>query len=103
MDKELEEQLKKYHHFKGTTMKLKEILPLIRSGSYSNYDESGSHIVICPECEEWTHVRFNAHSGLLDLLGELIVKNIDADDGDIELWIKTDEFNWFNINEKAEE
>lgn len=103
MSKELEEELKKYHTFGGTTMKLKDILPLIRNRAYSNYDESGTDIVICPECEEWTHVRFNAHSGLLDLLGELIVENIDADEDDIVLWIKTDEFNWFNVKEEAEE
>ena len=95
----MSEDLKKYHSFKGITMKLKEILPLIRSRAYSNYDDnrhrSGTNVVICPECEDWTHVTFNAHSCLLDLLGDLTVESIDADDSDIWLWIKTDDFNWF--------
>ena len=69
---------------------------MIRSSGYDNRDESGTDIVICPECEEWTHVKFNLNSGLLDLLGELTVENIDASDDDIVLWIKTDDFNYFD-------
>lgn len=99
----MDEELKKYHLFKKSSMKLKDILPLIRSSAYSNHDECGTDIVLCPECEEWTHVKFNAHSCLLDMLGELIVENIDADDSDIWLWIKTDDFNWFNIPKPPEE
>lgn len=100
MDEELQKELKKYHQFQQSSMKLKDILPLIRSGAYSNYDECGTDIILCPECEEWTHVKFNAHSCLLDLLGELTVENIDADDDDIMLWIKTDEFNWFDLRKQ---
>jgi len=88
----------KYHTFKRKTMKLKELLPLIRSSCYSNRDEAGSDVVLCLECEEWTHVKFNLNSGLLDLLGELTVESIDADDSDIWLWIKTDDFNWFDVS-----
>jgi hypothetical protein len=95
MSEELEKELEKYHHFSTATAKLKDVLALVRSGAYSNYDEGGEDIVICPECEEWTHVRFNSHSCLLDLLGELIVENISVHDGCLEVWIKTDEFNWF--------
>ncbi|MCR5566009.1 MAG: hypothetical protein K6F61_04095 [Clostridiales bacterium] len=95
----------KCRNFRTKTAKLKEILPMIRGGCYSNYDESGMNIVICPECEEWTHVSFNLNSGLIDLLGEITVESIDARDGDILLWIKTDEFNWFCVDgeEKDEE
>ena len=91
---------KKYHTFGKKQMKLKEILPLIRNSGYSNYDDGGKDVVLCPECEEWTHVKFNLHSGLLDLLGDLTVESLDADDSDIWLWIKTDEYNWFRIREE---
>ena len=90
------EENKKSHVFKRATMKLKDILPLIRSSGYDNRDESGTDVIICPECEEWTHVKFNLNSGLLDLLGELTVENIDAEDDDIVLWIKTDDFNYID-------
>ena len=93
----MSEDLKKYHHFQRKEAKLKDVLALIRSGAYSNYDEGGDEIVICPECEEWTHVKFNSHSCLLDLLGELIVETISVEDGCLEVWIKTDEFNWFDV------
>ena len=101
MDEQLQNELKKYHTFQKSRTKLKDILPLIRSSSYSNYDESGTDIIICPECEDWTHVRFNAHSCLLDLLGDLTVENIDAEDSDIRLWIKTDDFNWFDTDKEG--
>ena len=91
----MSENMKKFHTFQKKPAKLKDVLALIRSSCYSNYDEGGEDIIICPECEEWTHVKFNSHSCLLDLLGELTVQSIDAEDGDIQLWIKTDEFNWF--------
>ncbi len=93
----MDEQKNKYHTFPQKKVFLKELLPLIRSSCSSNYDESGTNIVICPECEEWTHVEFDANSCLLDLLGNLIVTDIDARDGDIIVWIETDEFNWFSV------
>jgi hypothetical protein len=90
---------KEYRLLQTKTAKLKDVIALIRSRSYSYSDEDGTTIVICPECEEWTHVRFNANSGLLDLLGELTVSSIDAGDNDRELrlWLETDDFNWFNV------
>ena len=91
----MSEEKNKSHTFPKATKKLKELLPLIRCAGYSNYDEAGSNIILCPECEDWTWVKFNINSGLLDLLGELIVTNIDAEDGDIRLWIETDEFNYY--------
>lgn len=95
MSEELEKELKKYHCFPKKTAKLKDVLALVRSGGYSNYDEGGEDIIICPECEEWTHVKFNSHCCLLDLLGELTVESISVEDGCLWIWIKTDEFNWF--------
>ena len=97
---ELSEE-KKYKLLPTKTAKLKDVIALIRSRSYSYSDEDGTTIVICPECEEWTHVRFNANSGLLDLLGELTVSSIDAGDNDRELrlWLETDDFNWFNVTQ----
>lgn len=92
-----------YHKFEGATMKLKEILPMIRCRGYSNSDEGGKSIILCVECEEWTHVAFNENSGLLDLLGEIIVENIDAREDDIMLWIRTDDFNWFNSSKEETE
>ena len=96
MSEELKKEMEKYHRFPKKTAKLKDVLALIRSGAYSNYDEGGDDIIICPECEEWTHVKFNSHSCLLDLLGELTVESISVEDGALEVWIKTDEFNWFS-------
>ena len=89
---------RKYRRFPKKTMKLKELLPMIRSSAYSNYDNGGTNIVICPECEEWTHVTFNENSGLLDLLGDLTVESICAEDNDIEIWVSTDEYNWFRTD-----
>ena len=91
-----------YHSFQRKEMKLKEVLMLLRDSNASNYDESGT-IILCPECEEWTHVKFNINSCLLDLLGELTVESIDAEDGNIIAWIETDEFNWFNKNKETAE
>jgi len=102
MSKELSKK-KKYHTFKGKTMKLRDVLPMIRMQSYSNYDESGSNIILALECEEWTHVVFNQNSGLLDVLGDLTVTSIDAEDNDIVLWIKTDDFNWFDTGSENQE
>ena len=101
MSEELKKELKKYHRFPKKTAKLKDILALIRCGEYSNYDKGGDDLIICPECEEWTHVKFNSHSCLLDLLGELTVESISVEDDALEVWIKTDEYNWFK--EKGEE
>lgn len=81
--------------FAKKEMKLKELLPMIRISGYDHSDESGSNIVIRPECENWTWVTFNVNSGLLDLLGDLKVESIDADDDDIVCWVKTDEYNFF--------
>lgn len=88
---------KKYRTFKTKEAPLKEVLQLIRDKSYSNWDE-GETIILCPECEEWTHVEINANSGFLDLLGDLIVEGINAEDGNVKLWIKTDEYNWFRAD-----
>ncbi len=89
-----------YRTFPKKTMLLKDLLPMFRASGYTNYDEAGSNLIICPECEEWTHVKFNLHSGLLPLLGDLIVTDIDANkDGDLIVWVETDEFNWFQPKE----
>ena len=88
---------KETKRFPKGTMLLKNLLPLIRMSGYSNQDEGGTTIRLCPECEKWTHVSFNENSGFLDLLGELVVESIDADDNELVLWIKTDDYNWFNI------
>lgn len=102
MSEELEKELKKYHRFPKKTAKLKDILALIRSGAYSNYDEGGDALIICPECEEWTHVMFNSHCCLLDLLGELTVESISVENGALEIWIKTDEYNWLKGQEEED-
>ena len=91
---EMEDEYK-YHTFEGKSMKLKELLPMIRDSGNSNHDEGAIDIILCLECEEWTHVRINAHNALLDLLGDITITSINADDCDIRLWVKTDEFNWF--------
>lgn len=77
------------------TMLLKELLPMIRLSGYGFKDESGTNIILAPEVEEWTHVSFNTNSGLLDALGDLRVETIDAEDGDIKLWLVTEDYNWF--------
>lgn len=74
--------------------KLKELLPMFRNSGCDHRDEGGK-IIIRPECEEWTWVTFNVNSGLLDLLGDLTVQNIDADEDDIVVWVKTASFNSF--------
>ena len=81
--------------FSKKKMKLKDLLPMLRSSGYDHRDESGTDIIIAPECEEWTHVKMNLNSGILDLLGELDVQNIDADEDDIVLWVETDRYNFF--------
>lgn len=93
------EQDKKYHHYPKTEKRLKEILPLIRSAGYSNSDELGYSITLCPECEEWTWVKFNASSCILDVLWDLRVESIDAEEGNFKLWIITDDYNWFRSPE----
>ena len=95
----IEERMKEYHTFKEAEIKLRKILPLLRCSGYSNRDELGTNIILAPECEEWTWVKFNASSGFLDLLGDLIVSGIDENEGDIRLWIETDDFNWFKPKE----
>lgn len=91
------DEKKAFHNFPNHDgIKLRAILPLIRSAGYSNYDELSLPVIICPECEEWTWVEFNSVSCcILDLLGDLTVESIDVDDNKLKLWIKTDEFNWF--------
>ena len=94
---------KKYRHFTKKTMKLRDVLAMIRPASYSNYDECGGKVVICPECEEWTWVEFTASNGLLDLLGDLVVESFNADEnGAIQIWIQTDEFNWFAMERRSQ-
>lgn len=88
-----------FHTFCKAEITLRELLPLIRMSGYSNHDELGTKIILCPECEEWTWVTFNSSSGFLDLLGDLVVESVDAEDGDIRCWIKTDDFNWFKPRE----
>lgn len=77
------------------TMKLKKLLALLGSGNVDYQDDAQRYIVIRPECEEWTWVRLNLNSGLLELLGDLDVESIDADDGDIAVWVRTESFNCF--------
>lgn len=90
----------KYHIYqKANGIKLRDLLPLIRGATYSNYDELGT-VVLCPECEEWTWVEMNISNCLFEQLGDLIVEEIDADGDRIRLWIKTDEFNWFKPKEE---
>ena len=97
------DEKKTFHSFpKSDGMKLREFLPMIRSAGYSNHDELGLPVIICPECEEWTWVEFNSVSCcILDLLGDLIVESIDVDNDKLKLWIKTDEFNWFKPKEET--
>lgn len=91
----------KYHTFQRGEVKLKDVLTLIRSSGYSNRDE-GSEIILKLECEEWTWVKINENSGLLDLLGDMIVESLDADDDCICLWIKSDDYNWFDRGKQEE-
>ena len=94
---------KKHRTFPKKTMLLRDLLPMFQASGYTNYDEAGNNLIICPECEEWTHVKFNLHSGLLPLLGDLIVTTIDANkDGDLIVWVETDDFNWFQTKEAKE-
>lgn len=81
------------------TMLLKELLPMIRLSGYDHRDESGTNIILAPEVEEWTHVSFNLNSGLLDVLGDLRVESIDAEDGNIKLWLVTEDYNQFSQKE----
>lgn len=69
-----------------------DILPVLRGSAYSRQDE-GQQVMICPECEEFTHVVFNVYSGLLDRLSDLIVTDLDADDCCVRLWVKTGKFD----------
>lgn len=96
------DEKKTCHTFpKSDKIKLRAILPMIRSAGYSNYDELRLPVIICPECEEWTWVEFNSVSCcILDLLGDLTVESIDVDGNKLKLWIKTDEFNWFKLGKE---
>lgn len=88
--------LKKYKVYVHREMRFAELLPLFRSVSYSNYDEL-AYIILCPECEEWTWVKFNLSSGFLDFFGDLIITNVDVYDDCLRCWIKTEEFNYFGV------
>ena len=94
------ENEKRYRRFPKRKMKLRDVLAMIRPSGYSNYDEAGGKVILCPECEEWTWVEFTASNGLLDLLGDLTVDSFNAYENDaIQIWIETDEFNWFKPKE----
>lgn len=69
-----------------------DLLTVLRGGAYSRQDE-GQQVMICPECEEFTHVVFNVYSGLLDRLGDLIVTTVDADADYVRMWVKTGKFD----------
>lgn len=91
------ENERNYHTFPKKTMKLRDVIAMIRPAGYSNYDEAGGKVILCPECEEWTWVEFTATNCLLDVLGDLVVDSFNAyDNGSIQIWIETDEFNWIN-------
>lgn len=92
---------KKYRRYPKTECKLKDIVALLRPSGYGNYDELSDKIVLCLECEEWTHTEFNVGSALLDLLGGLTVDSIDVEDNALRCWIKTDEFNWFDVERRT--
>lgn len=94
------ENEKRYRIFPKRKMKLRDVMAMIRPSGYSNYDEAGGKVILCPECEEWTWVEFTASNGLLDLLGDLTVDSFNAYENDtIQIWIETDEFNWFRTKE----
>ena len=44
--------------------------------------------------------KFNASSCILDVLGDLRVESIDAEEGNFKLWIITDDYNWFSKPKK---
>ena len=89
----MDEPKLKYKGFPASKgMRLADLLPLLRSASYSNQDETGT-VRLCPECEEWTWIEINLSSGILDLLMDIVVTDIDASDDVVVLWIKTSEFN----------
>lgn len=91
------ENEKQDHRFPKIEMRFKDILSLIRPAGYCYRDEVRQKVVICPECEEWTWAEFTASNGLLDFFGDLIVESISvSDDGAIQIWVKTDDFNFFN-------
>ena len=71
---------------------VKDIVELIRSDIDHPDEEGHTYIRICMEAEEWTHVRINENSVLLDMIGDMVVDSIDADHGDICIWIKTQSF-----------
>lgn len=71
---------------------LGDLLPIIRYQAFSRKDE-GQKIMLCPECEEFTHVVMNVNSGFLDLLSKVIIDSIDADDDCVRIWIRTGEFD----------
>lgn len=71
--------------------RLRDLLPLLRTSSSPT--EDGGEVLLCLECEEWTWVGINVSSGLLDILGDLIVEELGTKDDRVQLWIKTKSFN----------
>ena len=91
------ENEKQDNRFPKIEMRFKDILSLIRPAGYCYRDDVRQKVVICLECEEWTWAEFTASNGLLDFFGDLIVESISvSDDGAIQIWVKTDDFNFFN-------
>ena len=76
------------------TCKLRDLLPLLRGSAFDPRDE-GTPIILKPECEEWTWVTINDASGFLDLLGDVEVYSIDAEEDSIVLWVQTESYNRF--------
>lgn len=72
---------------------VRDIVELIRSDAYGPDEESSTYVTICPEVEEWTHVRFDVNSCLLDFLGDIPVQSIDPYDDELRIWIETEKFN----------
>lgn len=73
-------------------MTVGDLLPILRYNAFSRKDE-GQKIMLCPECEEFTHVVMNVNSGFLDLLAGMVVDSIDADDDYVRIWIRTGNFD----------
>ena len=83
-------------------IRLGEILELLRDKAFSRKDEQ-SEIIFAPECESWTWITFNLASGVLDLLQDVLVDEMDVDDGCIRLWVKTKSYNEPETREPKEE
>lgn len=73
-------------------IRLWDLLPIMRDPSFCRMDEY-PRVIISPESETWTWIYIPLSSGILDLLGDLIVTNIGADNDFVQLWIETGDFN----------